>query len=106
MQIAHCLDDSFIAQVLRLFVKNDGCFQIRPEAAVGFQSCGQRRAIKRQTMGTGRAMLPGFNHQRFDFGQFDNLPALKILRRNTKQIGQALLAFGDRNLDYLIWIVQ
>jgi hypothetical protein len=61
VQIAHRFDDSFVAQMLRLFVEDDGRFQIRPEAAFDFQAFGQDAAIERLTMRTSSAMLSRFN---------------------------------------------
>src|SRR5215831_6687620 len=105
VKIAHRLDDSLVAQMLRLFVEDHGRFQVRPKAAFGFQSFRQNCVIERQTMWASRKMPPRFDDDWPGRGQFCDLPALEIFWPNAGQIGKTMLAFRDRNLNHAIRIV-
>jgi hypothetical protein len=90
--------------MLRLFVKDHGRFQTRPEAALSFQPGGQRCAIERLAMRTQRLMLPRLNHLRRSQRSLGNLSAGEIFRSNVRQIGQTMCAFGDGHLNQAVGI--
>src|SRR6266542_682459 len=105
VQIAHRLDASLNAQMLRLFVEDHGRFQVRPKASLGFQTFRQDCSVECQAMWASRMMPPRFNDDGLGRGQLRDLPALEIFRPNAAQIGQTMLAFRGRKLNHSIWIV-
>src|SRR5215510_12018249 len=88
VKVAHCLDDSLVAQMLRLLIEDHGRFQVRPKTAFGFQTFWQDCAIARQAVWASRKMPPRFNNDGLGRGQLRDLPALEIFRPNAGQIGQ------------------
>src|SRR4030095_14635745 len=79
VQITHCLDDPLIAQMLRLFIEDDGRFQARAEVTPGLQSPGQAAAIDGLTMRTSNLVLLSLNHYRLDLTQVGDLPPCALL---------------------------
>src|SRR6266511_2311342 len=75
VQIAHRLDASLNAQMLRLFVEDHGRFQVRPKASLGFQTFRQDCSVECQAMWASRMMPPRFNDDGLGRGQLRNLPA-------------------------------
>jgi hypothetical protein len=91
--------------VLLLFEVNHRRFQAWPELPLGCQARRQHAQIARLAVRTNDLVLLRLKDQRVDDGEFRDLAALNVYRRDVLQIRLAGLTARDGHRDYTVGLV-
>src|SRR5262249_16152139 len=105
-QLAQCLNDPFVTQMLLVFQKDHRRLQARPKIAIRFQPRRQSSPIEALPVWPEDYLLSRFNPHRVEFGSLGHLPADDLSRRDATKVEMALFALLDRDADRPIGIVD